>query len=457
MLTKVADLLGAVASSATGRCGLALLCVGVLAFSPAVRATPPQLQVIDRDLGGVGEEVPWAEHGYVERHYFMSGLADVLEASSMADSMHGHLDRDNAADLAARPAVVGKTLRSGRPYTTRVVVVQPQSADSFSGVVVLEPLHPRGRPTARDRLLPYLLAAGHAWVGVENPITFRKLRREHPDAFAGLAAEHPSQIWGMLTHSAQAIRNAKLISMPVRRIVMTGYSNSGTVTALFANSFGDRKEHGETLIDGYLPLASGVYNQPISVPVIRVMTQSDFAHFGAIANRRDDGDAPMDRYRLIEVSGSTHSQRAGELCALYSMPENAVENDVPLEMVMGQALSNLIDWIDAGIAPPRAPRMQFRDSRVVIDEFGHALGGLRLPQVEVPLSKLNTTAPGCDLAGFRVPLSPEKLRQMYSTAEDFVARREAVIEQLASERWISALDAQRLRTEALQSSLMIKH
>jgi dienelactone hydrolase len=425
--------------------GACVLCSVASLVQGAALPTLQPIEPITTSLDGTSQ---LADYGYLERQYFLSGLADTHEPTSMADSLYGHLDRDNAADLAVRPAVIGKKLESDRPYTTRVIVLRPQSAERFSGVVVLEPLHPRGRPSARARLLPYLLAAGHAWVGVENPITFRKLRRERPAAFGSLAAEHPSQIWGMLTQTAQALRTSALLDMPVRRIVMTGYSNSGTVTALYANSFGDRKIDGRYLIDGYLPFASGVYNHPLGVPVIRVMTQSDFAHYGVTANRREDSDLPHNRYRLVEVSGTTHSQTVGDTCALYSMPENAIENDVPLDMVLGQALQNLIAWIDDGVAPPRAPRLGFADGKVIVDEFGHATGGLRLPHVVAPLSSLNASAPGCEMAGFRIPLERSQLRRLYPTPNDFIERRAAVAAELEQQRWISAQDAQRIREEA---------
>jgi dienelactone hydrolase len=408
----------------------------------------PTLRPIEPIAATLEASPRWEDHGYLERQYFLSGLADIHEPTSMADSPYGHLDRNNAADLAVRPAVIGKKLQANRPYTTRLIVVRPQSPERFSGVVVLEPLHPRGRPSARARLLPYLLEAGHAWVGVENPITFRMLRRERPEVFGALAAEHPSQFWGMLTQTAQLLRTSALLDRPVRRIVMTGYSNSGTVTALYANSFGDTKVDGRYLIDGYLPFASGVYNHPIGVPVIRVMTQSDFAHYGAVANRREDSDLPHERYRLVEVSGTTHSQTVSDTCALYSMPENATENDVPLDMVLGQALQNLLAWIDDGVAPPRASRLGCADGKVILDEFGHAVGGLRLPHVLAPLSSLNASAPGCEMAGFRVPLERSRLRQLYPTPNDFIERRAAAAAELERQRWISAGDAQRIREDA---------
>lgn len=433
-----------------------LICALLFVLPQWASAATPQLRPVNGASFAVAG-IDWAKHGYVEHQYFLSGHADVLESTSAADSLSGHLARDNAADLAVRPAVVGKKLQSDRPYTTRIIVARPRAAEAFSGVVILEPLHPRGRPSAGVRLLPYLLAAGHAWVGVENPITFRKLRREQPEVFADLAIEHPSQLWGMLTQTAQLIRRSSLLDGPVRRIVMTGYSASGTVTSLYANSFGDRTFDGRPLIDGYLPLASGVFNHPIGVPIIRVMTQSDFALFGAAANRRDDAGTSTDRYRLIEVSGSTHSERVSDTCALYSMPENGFDNDVPINMVIGQALHNLIAWIDDGISPPRAPRMELNDGRIAVDEFGHAKGGLRLPHVEAPLSSLIAAAPGCELAGFRVPLEQARLRQLYPTAEDFVARRTAVAEKLAQERWISQEDALRIREAALKLSAVLEN
>jgi len=54
------------------------------------------------------------------------------------------------------------------------------------------------------------------------------------------------------------------------------------------------------------------------------------------------------------------------------------------------------------------------------------------------------------LAGFRTPLERAQLRRLYPTANDFVARRDAVAQELAQQRWISAADAQRIRDEAVE-------
>lgn len=396
----------------------------------------------------------WERAGYVEEHYWMTGKADVLAPTSMADSPHGHLDRDNAADVQRQPAVVGKRLHASRPYTTRMIIVRPRSAETFSGVVVLEPIHPRGDPGVRNRLHRHLVEAGHAWVGVQHPLTFRKLRRDQPKRFAQLAAEDTSQIWGMLTQGAQVIRTPQLFDGKARRVVMAGYSNSGTITAIYANSFHDRRRaDGGPLIDGYLPFASGIRNEPLDVPVIRVMTQSDFATYGALRNRRADSDDPRDRYRLIEVSGSSHG-RLNDTCALYSLPEDGFDNDFPLAMVLGQALSNLLAWIDDGVPPPRALRLETSsDGSAMLDEFGNARGGLRLPHVSVPRSRFQDAAPGCELSGFRRPIKRERMRALYSSRDTYVEKVAAASDRLAAERWISTADARRLREEAAGASI----
>lgn len=414
----------------------------------------PQLSPLSGDLVSVSPSAQWDRAGYVEEHYWMSGRADVFVPTSMADSPHGHLDRDNTADVQRRPAVVGERLRSDRPYTTRVIVVRPRSMEAFSGVVVLEPIHPRGDPGVLKRLQSHFIEAGHAWVGVQHPLTSRKLRREDSQRFGKLAFEDVSQLWGMLTDAAQVARTPQLLGAKARRIVMTGYSNSGTIAAIYANSFHDlRGPDGAVLIDGYLPFASGIYNETIGVPVIRVMTQSDFAMYGAIRNRRADSDAPGDRYRLVEVSGSSHGS-INETCVLYSLPEDGYENDLPLSIVLAQALQNMLAWIEADVPPPRAPRFETSaEGAALLDTVGNALGGLRLPTVTVPRSQFHVAEPGCELSGYRRALAPERLRSLYPSRAAYAEQVAAAADRLATERWISTADARRLREQAAEASI----
>jgi hypothetical protein len=76
------------------------------------------------------------------------------------------------------------------------------------------------------------------------------------------------------------------------------------------------------------------------------------------------------------------------------------------------------------------PRIDFAGDppEVVRDEHGIARGGIRLPQVEVPIAQ-NSAIPVADdifsvLYGSSVPFSKALLRELYGDAATFVARFE---------------------------------
>ena len=65
---------------------------------------------------------------------------------------------------------------------------------------------------------------------------------------------------------------------------------------------------------------------------------------------------------------------------------------------------------------------------MVRDEHGNARGGIRLPQVEVPVAQ-NSAIPLSDdiysrLGGSSAPFPPDKLKQLYGNMETYLARFE---------------------------------
>jgi hypothetical protein len=105
-------------------------------------------------------------------------------------------------------------------------------------------------------------------------------------------------------------------------------------------------------------------------------------------------------------------------------------NEVPLNPVVEAAYRHLQEWLDTGTPPPVQPRIEFAGdpAEVVRDEHGIARGGIRLPQVEVPLATNSAiAAPGNPLGflgGSCVPFPPEKVRALYETAGSYLARFE---------------------------------
>jgi hypothetical protein len=170
---------------------------------------------------------------------------------------------------------------------------------------------------------------------------------------------------------------------------------------------------------------------PVGVPVIDVQPQSDVEGFtaefgqhqltiaGSASVRRDDSDTPADRYRLYELPGAPHA-RCVDGCV-------GDESDFPTAAFVRAALQSLCRWSESNIAPPHAPRITLSQlgpvSVAAVDDLGNPLGGIRAPQLQVPLARYtahSTPGPLCALAGATIPLPLNVLRARYGDSTGYL-------------------------------------
>ena len=277
----------------------------------------------------------------------------------------------------------------------------------------------------------------------------------------------------------------------VKRVFEAGFSQDGGFTFTQADVFNavDRLPGGGPVYDGYVPggttgpsdinfglTPAGSLSpddtrnrmQPRDSPVIQINTETEEALLGVptgLAYRRPDSDAENDRYRLWEVPGASHvsndlgsspitEQRdQAELqgvpvaalaptgCAhqqfvggaWVGVPGTVDPNTYPFSMVANAAFADLTRWVDDGIPPPRAARIEAPHGRSLVarDRFGNALGGLRTPFLDVPTASYSPTDDAtqdtdlsglCPLVGYNTPFSQTTLRSLYPTHSDYVAR-----------------------------------
>jgi len=72
---------------------------------------------------------------------------------------------------------------------------------------------------------------------------------------------------------------------------------------------------------------------------------------------------------------------------------------IPFHHTLNAAYEHLFNWINTGKAPPTAPRTEWTaDVTIARDEYGNALGGIRLPEHQVPTAantgRANPPRPG---------------------------------------------------------------
>jgi hypothetical protein len=126
----------------------------------------------------------------------------------------------------------------------------------------------------------------------------------------------------------------------------------------------------------------------------------------------------------------------------------------PQSAGMSMGLDHLIQWVDKGRIPPRAPYIATDG----LDEFGNVKGGVRNPYVDVPIYRYvvpNEAAATpvanpsalvsgrgaggaaffCGIAGYQVPLSKEQLQKLYKNKKEYQMKVQQRLNQLVKEGW----------------------
>lgn len=467
-------------SALTGVCTL-LATAGLEARIPGVKGSVTL-------VGPLGDpakaRLVWnvAANGYVAQEYLLSGTAAIYESVSMADAVDT-ATRDNTADQARR-IFDRKRVSEGEPYVTRLVVYSPVDLARFSGNVIIETAHPGGGGSnlVWEQANSGFMAAGDIYVAVAHPVTLPGLAAAVPERYASLRAHHPTQLWRMLADSAKLARTQPsrlLRGARPRRIYLTGYSFTGVATSTFANYHHHefRLPDGVPIFDGYVSMANAMYVRPLDVPVIRINTQSDFDSFGGVGNRAPDNDSPQGRFRHYEVAGAPHvlvpwphansaqPPEGGPIAAAAGQPKIEADqctkefpaghlpNDYPLSLVTLQAFSNLYQWVDRNVPPPRVQRLELDESgHAKLDATGNALGGLRLTPISVPIAQYGVGSGGfCFLFGYRLPLGADKCRALYGSHARYLAQVEAANREHVQQRLISNTGSTELTDHARAS------
>jgi hypothetical protein len=400
---------------------------------------------------------------YIAEEYFLSGSANVYRPVSMADAADV-ASRDNFKDLGTR-IFSREIVNADQPFTTRLIVYRPRDKQRFSGKVIAETLHPNGggRSAMWNSLHGFFSGHGDIYVGVQHPLTIAGLKAADSARYGALQFEDATQLWGMLAQTGAAIKSTGagglLNGYRVRHLLLTGYSYTGVATATFANyHHAEAKLHdGHNIFDAYLPMADAQYVRPLDVPVMRLNTQSDYNGFGGLKNRRPD-DA---RYRHYEFAGACHvavpppadaakppapiklppapgqPHFSADDCQA-GFPAGSVPNDYPLYLAQAAMFSNMYQWLDMKRPPPPSVFIETNPGgSTLLDDRGNAKGGVRLPQVSVPIAKYDVgSSDACVLFGYTQPFEAAVSRELYGDRAAYLARLRMDIERLVADRWL---------------------
>jgi hypothetical protein len=148
--------------------------------------------------------------------------------------------------------------------------------------------------------------------------------------------------------------------------------------------------------------------------------------------RQPDSDV----LRWWEAAGTAHAARASQEARAARLRRDGVRplalaegmNELSLTPLFDAALHHVHRWVHGGPPPPSQPRLEVEgDPAVAVrDAHGVALGGIRLPEVEVPLARHTSEMLADDalswLRGASTPFPAGALRARYGDAATYLAR-----------------------------------
>ncbi len=345
---------------------------------------------------------------------------------------------------------------AGEPYETRLVIRKPRDNSKFSGLVVAEAMHPAGAAHAFEYNSLYIMDEGHIAVEIDTS-GVEQIAAYNPERY-GFVKFANAQTNEILAQAGALIKSdqSPIAGMGLRKMVLWGTSASSgiLVNYLPAHKF-MKLANMQNIYDGFMPTMNGSTIRPVDVPMIQVPTQREYQ---SVATAAQDSDEAGMQFRVYEFPGMAHldTRNTGKRFT----QEDCIHplSKFPIDPYTSVALHHLMQWVDKGVVPPRAPRaimdmfVENDGSLMQLDEYGNAMGGIRNVYVDLPVAKYtminepnpNSTGPGlgrmqtpllCSLSGWETVMAPADLRSKYGDAANYVRMVEARLNELEAEGW----------------------
>lgn len=257
-----------------------------------------------------------------------------------------------------------------------------------------------------------------------------------------------------------------------RAILVTGASQSAGYLHTYINEV--QELHG--MVDGFLPFVSSPGSnrgdlRDDLVPILWVNSEDETS-----SEQRPDAG----QFKLWEMAGASHvsewwdiytdEMRNRDQAALsgegYEPEWDEWEagqygergsnlcpgNMYPSHYVLRAATDALNEWVTNNREAPSAPRIERTDTgQVAEDEHFNALGGVRLPVIDVPVATYEART--CSLWGQTIQFDPVTLDEMYDSNEDYVTQLSTAADKAIENGWLLSADADDLLERARTSSI----
>jgi len=422
-----------------------------------------------------------ARYGYVEREFTMSGKTNIYRQS-------GFWGSNGVWNVSVA--------QSNVPYTTRLLVRYPTNPAKFNGTVVVEWLNDTtggDQDPVWSEIYREVLSKGYAYVGVSAQTgSMVEDKTWDPQRYGALGDTNDGQSYDIFSQAAQVARadaGNLLGGLHPTTVIGSGDSQSAFRVATYYNAI-QPLSHA---FDGFLVIGRGVLAAPIgtglvafspfpalirtdnATPLLQIETEGDIEELGFAFARQPDnahlrtwelaGAAHIDLHEGLYEAGTIlreNPQLTAPQCVFGVMANGATQPDnMGVFELEDSALIALRNWITQGVAPPSGNQIATTPvfNIVVRDQYGNALGGIRLPDIQVPTetySAINFSQPSqeglspaqlfttlqnifstlmtgvitdptlrdeglCLLEGFYTPFSQATLQSLYPTHSAYVS------------------------------------
>lgn len=435
-----------------------------------------------RASGGLRYDV--TQYGYDEREYFFEGTASVYPPST------------------APP----------KSYRSRMIVWTPRDPAQFNGTTVVEWAHVSVGDfeltyniKAQSAMLQdhgyafVLVSAQQTGVCRERPdgCPSSSLRGVDPERYGSL--DHPGDDYSfdIFNQALQAIKyptgTAPLGPLATRFIIAEGFQMmrdrsspvgnpsadtpplgvAGPLNAYQANGAAEARLVDAFLIDSAAPL---VEPAEYVAPTLHHLDESAIRRT-PVANAANH--VTWEIVGLPHLDSWTASQigvpMPGELPSLltrqeeealrrpfenYGQASGTVEKQCNTlftrQYTLTAALAALRNWLETGIRPAEPPHIErvgpppvSATMRLHRDGDGNAVGGLRLPVIDVPVATYN--AESCGVSGTMTPFAPARLAELYPTHRSYVEQLQAATDEAVDRGILLCSGAQVLMRKASES------
>lgn len=422
-----------------------------------------------------------SHYGYLQREFTMSGRANIYRQS-------GFWGSNGVWNVSVAQSDV--------PYTTRLLVRYPANPAKFNGTVVVEWLNDTtggDQDPVWSEIYREVLSKGYAYVGVSAQTGSMVEDRTWDAArYGALGDSSDGQSYDIFSQAAQAVRAdaGHLLGGPrPATVIGMGDSQSAFRLVTYVNAI-QPLSHA---FDGFIAIGRSALAAPINsglvafspfpafirtdntTPFIQLNTEGDIEELGAAYSRQPDNSD----LRTWELAGASHIDlheglyEAGTIlrenprltapdCVFGVVSNGATQPDnMGVYELEDAALAGMQKWIKRGVAPPSGNPIATAPFSGIVerDQYGNALGGIRLPDIQAPAetySAINFSQPSqeglspsqlfstlqnifstlmtgvitdpalreeglCLLEGYYTPFSQARLRSLYPTHDAYVS------------------------------------